>query len=182
MRGPLPSAPHLPPIWLRPGPGSASPTGGTCGSRLLASAQRPAAFPEPLASHPTVAALCPRRARPAQAPGPTGYPAGLDPSSCPHHPAQSPTFGPQIRAPALLPAPEQSCPASRGTINPVKAAAGHTGHQWRWPRAWWEALEVHPHELWRLPTRRLSVGCTEVPGHKLGSLGAHTQGKRETGA
>lgn len=32
------------------------------------SAQLTAAFPEPVASHPTVAALCPRRAHPAQAP------------------------------------------------------------------------------------------------------------------
>lgn len=136
--GPSPLRPPPPPIWLRPGPGSASSTGGTRGSRLLASAQRPAhsCLPRTSGLAPNCGCTVPSQGPSRSGPSPTGCPASLDPSSCPHHPARSPTFGPQIRAPALLPAPEQSCPASRGTINPVKAAAGHTGHQCHWSRAW----------------------------------------------
>ena len=62
-------------------------------------AQLTAAFPEPLALHPTVAALCPHRARPAQAPArPAVLPALTPP---PAHTTQ-PGLPPSVHRSRLL--------------------------------------------------------------------------------
>lgn len=146
--GPAPGCGVLPPPLSAPrpsgsgpGPGSASPDGRsraeTCGSRLPASSQLTSCLPG-------TSGLAPFKSNcgcsgPSQGPARPAVRLASSPSFCPHHPARSPTSSPQIRAPACCLHQNRArlarCPASCGTINPVKAAAGHIWHQQRWSRA-----------------------------------------------